>query len=785
MNHDEKLRRLKELKEVDFRHNVVHPLFGALGYKDYRDVHGNDELGLDAICTDTDKLGSVQLIGIQTKRGDLKMSSAASDNVATVITQLRTAITTKHPLPSLQGKRIPDKVYCVASGTINRRAQEHIIEELARDARIDFLDAGNLIGLIDENCPEIWTKLPGALIAYYAGIKHKIEQVDPSDNLAIHADTGSFIGLKLYQTTMKQTQGKKTPTLDEFNITELIRRINPRKPALILADAGSGKSTLLWRIAYDIVDRANRKKYLIPIVLRARDVVECADEHTFWEFCQGQAAAIGTEPPFLKNKIPYEHLLLLIDALDEISDDEKIERCVDNIVQWTRDRQAMLCCTSRAAPRKHRFGQIYNIAPISVNQARKLFTRALQRRKGMTQQTQDQLVKIARSVLNQLDHMYGFHLSPLLVNIYAETAEVQKTDIPPNITELFDKYVETMLGRWDQSKGIALQFHIPLKKFLLAHVAFGMHEDRHWEIGEKEFKNRVTNFLEERGIDTDDSENVYDEIRRSRLITYKPEGVSFSHPMLQEFFAGIAIQDSAYINKQVAKRHWSKAIMFYFGSSSDRTGELKEVLGHTAKKQLVRFDEEAIRLRTVGISLQTCYRGLANDRIEIWEDLIKRLASLTQKFLSNLPESLFPIHEWVYYSLDMRYAVPLSLLKNKKFTERLWEKAGSTTGEDHETDMYLFFWRIIALIDCDMFSEVSEQKLLSKITNNYLKLFLHFLFKTHKIVDSTVDNKRQMHQLIREMESNWKQDIDRLIGGARKEMIKIMNNTHMVHNGDR
>ena len=58
-------------------------------------------------------------------------------------------------------------------------------------------------------------------------------------------------------------------------------------------------------------------------------------------------------------------------------------------------------------------------------------------------------------------------MNRLLVTVFVATTDYSRKDIPANITELFKKYTEMMLGRWDASKGLAQQYQAPLKDFVL------------------------------------------------------------------------------------------------------------------------------------------------------------------------------------------------------------------------------------------------------------------------------------------------------------------------------
>src|SRR5205814_5157510 len=84
----------------------------------------------------------------------------------------------------------------------------------------------------------------------------------------------------------------------------------------------------------------------------------------------------------------------------------------------------------------------------------------------------------ASEFLRQLQEVHGVELNPLIVTVFAASCELSRRDIPANITELFKKFTEQMLGRWDESKGLASQYQAPLKDFVLTRLGYAMHSQR-------------------------------------------------------------------------------------------------------------------------------------------------------------------------------------------------------------------------------------------------------------------------------------------------------------------
>jgi hypothetical protein len=143
-----KKRFLKSLLEDDFRDQIVRPLFQEMGLRHGKDICGVDEEGKDCYFFGDDPIRGTVLYVVQTKKGDLKLSSKARDNLLNAEAQLRTALAT--PVKSSVTKQSyrPDYVILAASGEINKSAEEHITDEI-KDTRLVFYDSDRLIPLID------------------------------------------------------------------------------------------------------------------------------------------------------------------------------------------------------------------------------------------------------------------------------------------------------------------------------------------------------------------------------------------------------------------------------------------------------------------------------------------------------------------------------------------------------------------------------------------------------------------------------------------------------------
>ena len=95
---------------------VFRPIFKQLGFADGRDTCRPQEQGRDAYCTQDNPPSGVEITAIQTKCDKITKSSKPSDNLDTIVTQLRTAIDTPVMLVASKIKKRPLRGFLIASG---------------------------------------------------------------------------------------------------------------------------------------------------------------------------------------------------------------------------------------------------------------------------------------------------------------------------------------------------------------------------------------------------------------------------------------------------------------------------------------------------------------------------------------------------------------------------------------------------------------------------------------------------------------------------------------------
>jgi hypothetical protein len=778
-----KIRYLASLSEHDFRDKAVRVLFLRQGLLDGRDVCGVDEKGKDAIFYDIDKLGMKNLYAVQTKKGKINLSRILQENLLQAMTQIQTALNTPIPLLNEKSKLLPAKVILCCSGSINEKAREHITDAI-KDPRLLFLDAEELIPAIDKHFPEFWLGINTEMIPYLQGVRGLVDsgsheqliaEIAPTTPLADPASDSCFVMLHVHRIDIKpkRENGKivQTPDFQEIPITELLQIRSDR--ILVLGDAGSGKSTVLRRLAYRIAGQSLQSEsgYSIPILVRAHDFVDQVDTKVVTTVNTLISAANKVvridNPCFSAEDLANGKLVLLIDSLDEIADTKAKQTALNAILafaeQYPKNR---IILAARDNIRSHDLPQLeiftaYNISPISFKQAARI-VRRFQRGRALPEEK-------CHELLRRLQEVHGMELNPLLVTVFAATSDYSRRDIAANITELFKKYTEMMLGRWNASRNLGQQFHAPLKDFLLCTIAFEMHKAKVTSLPVGIFRERLAEELRKRGHEADLALLEDELLVQSGLLRVCDEQVEFRHFLLQEFFAGRGIPSRDSIRWLITSDWWIRPLVFYFGQNpgeSDVFFTLQETL------QSCRQDERFCAAIAMGLALQACYLVELDKKMEIFPWVIESLVSSHNVFMQTMdPNGRYPLSRFITYYLTGRDAVACGFIKDR--VSQLRTALATGVGDPDLADLRKF-WLIVGLIEAGSLEEAKLE--IEEFRPKNPVLFLPIHLGCYLILHLRVTEKREKalaEEIIKMLAVNTAPYRKKLLLEFRTEVLEI------------
>lgn len=717
----EKEQYLLSLSEDDFREKVVRRLFKRLGYRDGRDLCGPEEQGKDAVFFEDDKFGVRSLTCVQTKRGSITLAADSQKNLHDIRAQVRTALESSFKCVETKSVLFPTRVYLIASGRINQAAREWITTNNGQDPRIQYLDRDDLIKNVDQHCPETWLSITADVFPYLHALSKLVEDqavIGPATTLVggiksyYAASDVAFVELKLVKsvssTKKEYGQFKEEFDFEEAGLGALTSLKGERM--LLLGDAGSGKSTLLVRAAYLMAREgaAGRNDYRVPVMLRASELRLAGSIVDLMRSSIDQLVGSSIEA-FTTDDLESGKVVLLVDGLDELARGEQRRLVVDQLNNFfSLYPRCSIVLTTRP------YSSVEAIEGLRGFTRCRISVMSMAGAEKMLLSYQQGKVDHAhtKEILRRIESIHGIELNPLLVTVFALTSEHDRKDIPANITELFSKFTELMLGRWDESKGLSQQYQSKVKDHLISKFAYTLHGDRRTHFSRAEFEHFVGEMLRAMNRESDTKVMVEEVIHRSGLFREVPEGFEFRHHLIQEYFAGKGIPSIDTIKILVIEEWWRNAIVFFFGSHPEDVQGLLDVATSVSSSA-----SEACL--TIGLALQTCYLSNLNEKLDVWKWVVDSLAGATARLLEDKDDQKFPIFYFLTHYILSRDAVALSGIENDENNAMDWAVRGNHLTDDPEIRK---FWAYVGLSEIGRLDLLLERLKSSPLENDLLNL---------------------------------------------------------------
>ncbi len=764
---EKKRRHLLSLSEDAFRDSVVRPLFLRRGFSDGRDLCGPEEAGKDCYFIGTDQMGLQDLYAVQTKRGNLNLASKASQNIVAAITQLRTCLATDIILLGSGSKRKPTKAFLCASGTINEAAREHVLHNV-NDPRVAFLDSSDIINHVDEHMPLFWLGIDAKSHPYLSRLRDVLTQGAsvggaPADPLTCPVTSEFFVGLQVYRVSHAGKKQRSAPETETLPVVAL--RTRPERLAILLGEAGSGKSTALKRICCIEAERglASADNPVIPVLLKAVELAQ--DEHSLDSLLYSATTSIAPSVAFTIDDMRAGRVLVTVDALDEIPTGAGRQRAVAKMVAFHEAYPAckvIVTCRNyswlNAIDGIQKFSR-FHMLPISWEEATRI-VRRLQAGETISETH-------ASEILRRLQDIHGLELNPLLVSVFASTSQAQRVDIPANITEMFKKFTEVMLGRWDAQKGFRQQYHAPLKDFLLRSAALYMHSRGLTAIAIDELESMLMRDLEDRGHKPDALELTHEVIHRSGLFRVLGNMVEFSHLMLQEFFAGRGL-DSQDVGRYVGDEWWQRALVFHFGDSPDRHQAIEVLCGSLDQRSGADL---AQRCLVAGLALQACYLVKTHHKRKLLSAVLRGSARATKELCPDVDDNgaLSPIMGFIRHYVVAREGLSVDLIRRD--IESLVDEVKREFPE--EVRDQAMFWIMSGLVECGYATVALEHVRGFRPHDDRLLLALHLgFFLLDKVRIGSKSEKQSARAATRHIAPKIQHLRERLLAEVKSELIE-------------
>lgn len=580
MNTEEKKAKLRALNdEIRLFHPLLDELFRSM--KEIKAVdytHGNNEKGADFVLTRYDDiLAETYYIGVIVKCGKIAMDFTDIERQIDECTSL--------PRYTLSGKKTVTitEIWVITNESVSANAELKIHEKF-KNKKIEFIENQKIICWIDANLKNYWNDYGIKTGKYLDLLHHKILEIDKSLNLVKCTTEPFYIEQDIYE----QESGYKQNTHEKPKKVSILEHVLHKKITIIDAGMGGGKSKLLRRVAKHFSDgEIYSKEHMLPIIVSYNDLLVKYDSN----IQKVLEMEIGKET--LEENKENGKILLLIDAIDEwkTDSDNQIEKLAQtvNIIHDIPNVNAVL--TTR--PLRGFDEQKDLLNKVTMLEIRPLsLSRIIEFLKKICVQT-----NISSRLIEDLKKSQLFKelpKTPIAAMILANLLNENSKELPANITELYSKYTELMLGRWDIEKGLQSQKEYEAADSASMLLAEYFIDNSLSTISIAEAKEFFNKYLQKRNLSIE-SDVLYNKVvNRSGLLVENPfnKTVLFKHRTFAEFLYAKYHErkNDLLLDEKIYDIYWDTVYFFYIGIKRDCPELLNYIFTISPKNDAQRWN---------------------------------------------------------------------------------------------------------------------------------------------------------------------------------------------------
>lgn len=552
-----KIDRLKEIKrEVEDFHPILHSLFNKM--PDITRVEynqGNREMGADFVLEKSDNLlDETCYVGVIVKVGKILQ------NHQEINRQIEECDIDRF----FNGGKIKisiSEIWVVTNESITANAQEKI-NHYYRTKNVRFIDYSKLGRLMDKYYPEFWTDTNQVLCEY---IRKTHEQIVTTLRSSSLGDT-SNIYIEPRLSKIDDDYSSKTQRIRKrqksFSIDEILEL---ESCVLIEGSMGTGKSSLLQKLMEKRSTPENLQTHkTIPILVSFKEALELGEDAIKKLIDKTSSAAKISKDEY--------NFLIGIDAIDEVELDESSRAsALQNLSTQSRAfENTKLICTSRGSENPQekastsKYFTRFQILPLSIGQVLQLIEQICRS------------VDIKSKLQNDLRNSQLFKVlprTPISAILLGKLLNEDQKEIPSTMTELYSKYMELVLGRWDMTKGLQSQKEYEIIENASTEIAKHLIEHNRAKLTIDEAKYFFENYTKTRNLKIDVNILFKKFLSKSDLVSFNENTnfFAFKHRTFTEFFYAKSLhrENNAVIDEKIYDPYWSTSYFFYIGIKRD------------------------------------------------------------------------------------------------------------------------------------------------------------------------------------------------------------------------
>ena len=577
------LRDMKELEMHKKLRNLFEKLFPS---KQVYIGQGTGEFGKDLVIIEKNPFSGERVTALVVKMGDLS-GKADSGIIGTINTQINQAFNVETYFKEIGRAVKANEVIVIIFGNISNNLDKtlngYLTNYPAHSIQVKHID--DMTTLFEEYYPDIFlisTEAEELEKKYDELNKLLIEKnkyiskcyIEP--NLRTFEKTKSEILVaqttgELSNSTLKDTMfGKRE------NIRSLLKLLLNRKHfVLVEGDAGSGKSIFTIKIIQYSIEKSikllnpkNQTTIECPVLLKASSIKNLTE----------MEIRLKIDEYYYCNKTIKPNILI-IDGIDEVTIAER-NLIINYSENYCNENEISLLITTRKDQDISNQLKNYNrfeLLPFELSQAIEF----LKRMAGRNQNLINSLLKNIQELQHQIP------MTPMSLVLLIEIAE-KYNEIPASISELYDRYINMVIGFDNNNTNITQLFEPRYKLDFLISISYELFfKNSDSTVSKKDFDDYIKNYVSKHTHITSEEDFLLD-LKRITILQINCSSVSFSHKSFldyliakyfeknTEFLISENVFNDIYTLYYTAL--WEDVTNFYFGLKNSITEKQIELL---------------------------------------------------------------------------------------------------------------------------------------------------------------------------------------------------------------
>ncbi len=580
-------QKLKDLNEKKLRLILIQ-LFEKLKFKEVDHHHGATEFGKDIAFYEEDTFGNKIWYACVVKSGNITQSLLGD-----VQRQVRECFKSKYPSTTFGRVQI-NKVLVICSGVFSGNTKTLIAEELDEVHKSDvifwsqtqlsdyFKENGLTHLFVNKNQNVLLTKFNEQMITDILQNKSlKFLQTDFDINIDNFEEFELSIKAKStkFEKEREEYLEGNTSKLPVKFLPDIKKIIENRRSVFLHGIATSGKTTILKKIGKDfILSKPNSLAFYVELNKLKNDSNTPISNYIDSIYFKITNHRLDID------EYKEEDILLLLDGLDEVQSLALRKKIINEIKAYDlSEYKTQIILSSRTADIIKNnldldsiFDQ-FELMPLNLGElvkvGEKIISDGKQAESFVTLVTKGEIVNAFPKT----------PLTTILLAILFKEDKIDPKDLPRNITELYEKFMDLFLDKWDKERGVSQQYKLKERMFVLKEIAGKMHFNNTIEIGEQELLNFLEELKLERPVEILKSpeEFLQNLSTNSNILIYNNESNKFRffHLTIQEYLASLAYTtaNEAYLSENFLNEWWLNPSIFYAGKVPESSSLISEI----------------------------------------------------------------------------------------------------------------------------------------------------------------------------------------------------------------